>query len=113
MNATMKLSEAQVTKQIIDFLRAEGWRCIRLQSGLFQRPMSGVRIRIGEPGMPDWLVMKQRCPLYAAFLEIKGTGKTSRPDQVAWRTAAQKDGFTCEVFDNFETFLEFYRGVLA
>jgi len=84
----LKLTEAQVTKQCIDFLIAEGWRCIRLNSGLFQRPGGKVRVRIGEPGMPDYV-----CFLgdQYFFLEFKGANGRLRENQAKWIRQAVAD----------------------
>lgn len=50
------LTEKQVSDQVDDFMKAEGWRRIRHSSGTAQRVQDGLAVgmmSIGEPGMPD------------------------------------------------------------
>ena len=94
----INLTEAQVTEQCIDYLRAEGWRCIRLNSGLFQRPNGKHRVRIGEPGMPDWICVPGgrvhgHLRPAAFFLELKRSKGGQLSDaQSRWIYDATEDG---------------------
>lgn len=83
-----KLSERQITGQVIGVLQTQGWLAIRLNSGLLQTP-DGRRIRIGEKGGPDWIVLRGR---EYVLLELKATGKHLTPEQQAWHADAKRRG---------------------
>ena len=82
----LRLSEREVVAQCIGVLRTQGYTCIRLNSGLLQTP-DGRRIRIGDTGMPDWIVLRgsEYC-----LLEIKATGKSLTAEQTAWHADAKR-----------------------
>lgn len=48
--------EAQLTRQVVDYMNARGWRAIRMQSGVYQGPAT--TFRSGEKGMPDYLFLR-------------------------------------------------------
>ena len=104
----VKLSEADVTKQIVDFLRAHRWRVVRQQSGLFRSPTSNARVRIGETGMCDWYAyrpvkMNHSNGLVQFFeLEIKAPGKRPSMSQEAYMAARQWVGTEADWFDCFD-----------
>jgi hypothetical protein len=106
-NGTLALREADVTRQILDYLHAHGWRCLRMQSGLFQRPNGGkARVRIGEAGLPDYIVMRgnpavRTCP-QMFFLELKRPGGKPSAAQMEWRRQAEADGFAVCCADSVE-----------
>lgn len=85
---TLKLTEKQITQQVIGVLKTQGYTCIRLNSGLVQN-MAGVRMRLGEVGLPDWIVLRgsEYC-----LLEMKATGKSLTPIQAAWHADAKRKG---------------------
>jgi hypothetical protein len=99
----VKLSESHVTKQCTDYLEAERWKCIRLQSGLFQRPKGKTRIRVGEPGLPDFICVRGA---EFFFLEFKGAGGRLRPAQKEWIAMADERGFPVCVVDGLDTLRE-------
>ncbi len=76
----MKLSEKQVTEQAIDWLTAQGWTCLRLQSGLLRTP-DGRYIRAGKKGVPDWICLRRG---YYFLMETKAPGKPLSADQSQW-----------------------------
>ena len=102
----IRLTEADVTAQCIDWLRAERWTCKRQHVGKFvplshlshfeeQRPTV---ITIGEAGDPDWLVMRpagwpvrQRADVF--YLELKRPGGRLRAGQKLKHNALRDDGF--------------------
>ena len=94
----MKLTEKQVTEQVIGYLRTRGWYCVRLNSGLVSTP-DGRRLRVGKKGLPDWVVFRavQYC-----FLEIKATGKGLRMEQDEWYADARAKGITATWTDDLE-----------
>jgi hypothetical protein len=59
-----KLVEDDVERACLDYLRARGYRPFRQQSALLKTP-DGRWIRVGEIGVPDYLIMHT---LYPAFL---------------------------------------------
>jgi hypothetical protein len=74
---SLGLSEKEVTKTCLDWLRSRRWHPIRLNSGLLSTP-DGRRIRIGTKGLLDWIVL--RGEVYC-LLEMKATGKKPSEDQ--------------------------------
>lgn len=50
---TVKLLEKHVSKQVVDFLRAHGWRAVRTQFAFAPGSFT-----TGEPGMPDWCFIR-------------------------------------------------------
>ncbi len=118
MKATAKLSEKIVTKQIIDFMRAHRWRAIRLQSGLFSRPLSQSRVRIGESGMPDWLFLRNFSvpgvfKYEVLFVEVKASGRNATPNQLQWAKQALADGFDTMTTSSVDDFIAGYRSRYA
>ena len=114
-NGTLRLTEADVTGQVCDFLQAEGWREFRNNVGtmVVRNGRSSPRyVNFGEKGMPDWRFAKPTgCSyVYEMFIEMKAPGKKLDPDQVEWHRAATQRGFLCLVVDNFEEFKAYYEG---
>lgn len=72
----IQLSENDVERQCLDFLLARGYYPVRLQSGRFRTP-DGRWITIGEPGLPDYAVLKRDF-----FLEVKAPNKQPSPAQI-------------------------------
>lgn len=72
----VKLVENDVEKACIDLLRLRGYYVVRLQSGLLKTP-DGRWVRIGEPGLPDYVCLK-----HDFFLETKAPGKKPSSAQI-------------------------------
>lgn len=96
----LRLTEADVTRQCIDFLRAERWMCIRQHVGVFiplaeQEKSDPNVIAIGEKGDPDWLILKNvATPLCRLFyLELKRPGGRVRAWQRLKHEALRVDGY--------------------
>lgn len=113
--AKQSLSEADVTRQICDFLRARGWILKRQQSGLFQRPGSTARVRIGEVGEADWMAVKPTpyvpdgaglCVVF--YFEVKALHKIPSFDQCVWLETRRRLGFEADWFDSLEMFTAWY-----
>ena len=107
----VKLSEADVTKQVTDFLRYRKWTLIRLNSGLFNTKDGKRTYQIGEKGQADWLALR---PFYDGkfnvfFVEIKAPGKKPRADQARWLWVKGKEGFHATWTDSLERFIEWYE----
>ena len=100
----LRLTEADVTEQCIDELRADGWTCKRQHVGKFiplsekDKPDPRV-VTIGEKGDTDWLVIKTRIrrwsdpQTYIFYLEFKAPGKQPRADQKLKHEALRRDGW--------------------
>lgn len=105
----LKLSEADVTKQCIDFLRAHGWRCIRLETKPVIGPGGHAEL-IGERGQPDWLALRVESPgtavVSAIFIEFKAPGRKPTRKQIEWHEQAQRDGFEVWVIDSLEWLID-------
>ena len=102
-----KLTEADVTRQVIPWLRAKGWTCIRLQSGLVDLP-GGRKMRVGTKGLPDWICVQKHT---AFFLELKSPKRTPSIDQDIWMELARERGHVVMWADSFESFQEKFRAL--
>ncbi len=67
-----KLSEAEVTSQVVGYMQTLGYRPERQQSVLMN--VDGRRIRIGSKGASDWIMTHPTRP--AVYVEIKREGCT-------------------------------------
>lgn len=97
----LQLTEADVTAQCIDWLRAERWTCKRQHVGKFiplaeKDKVDPMVITIGQKGDPDWLVQRT----YAVtpftltfFLEFKRPGGRLRSWQKLKHEALREDGW--------------------
>jgi len=73
----IKLVENDVEKACLDLLRLKDYYPIRLQSGLLKTP-DGRWLRVGEPGLPDYVIVK-----HDFFLEVKAPGGKLSEAQIA------------------------------
>jgi hypothetical protein len=94
------VTEKHVTEAVIGWLRAKGWMCVRQQSALLGE--SGKKVRIGTPGLPDWVCFKG---LRYFFLELKRPGKKLSEDQKIWFALAQREKINAMWCDSFENFM--------
>lgn len=95
------LTEKHVTEQVIGWLKAHSCYCVRLNSGLISTP-DGRRMRIGERGLPDWIILRDKRYF---FLELKRPGKTLSPDQESWFEFAKRGGYPAIWADGLGMFL--------
>lgn len=112
VHVRLRITENQIEKAILDFLRWSGWRAFRMQSGLFSSPYDvRSRITIGEKGIPDWLLMRpmESGECLTFWLETKAPGKKLRPAQEAWIEQARHEGYLVAVADDVDKFREWYR----
>ena len=72
----VKLVENDIEKACLDLLWRRGYYPVRLHSGRFKTP-DDRWITIGEPGLPDYVVVKNDF-----FLETKAPGRKLSPAQV-------------------------------
>jgi hypothetical protein len=108
MTATVrapKISEKAVTQACIQWLRLNGWTCIRLQSALVDLP-GNRKMRVGVKGLPDWVAVKQAA---AFFLELKAPGRKPSIDQEIWMEMARERKHRVMWADGFEVFIERFR----
>lgn len=110
-----RLTEVDVTRQITDLCKAEGWWCMRLQSGLFVA--EGRIVKVGEKGLPDWVFIKRSSisslnPT-CLFVEIKRPGGKPSPDQLAWIDWANKNGLCAGWTDSLDGFINWKRLMLG
>ena len=97
----LKLTEADVTAQVIGRLAADGWTCIKLDCGWD----ANLQRIYGERGMCDWLCAKRSLYIgrpHLTFLEIKRPCATPEPHQLAWMAGMRKRGFHCEWCDSYQ-----------
>lgn len=92
----VKLAENDVERACIDLLRLHGYYVVRLQSGLLKTP-DGRWIRVGEPGLPDYCVIKRDF-----FLEVKRPGGKLNPAQVNKIFELEACGFQVAAIDSVE-----------
>jgi len=121
----VKLLERDVTRQIRDFLRAHGWRPIRMQ-----RTVVPGQFQSGEPGMADyqfvhylaqiraalalviWTEMKsptdrRRCTCHLRAIKGK-KGKCTPCTQADWRRNEEAKGALFGPGYDFDVFQEWY-----
>lgn len=94
------VTEAMVTAQVIGWLRVKGWRCERVQSGLFGD--SGKKVRVGIPGISDWNCFKGSRYFK---LELKRPGKTLSALQSEYFESCKRDKMNIMWADSFGGFL--------
>lgn len=108
----LTLSEAEVSRQVIDYMHAQHWYCMRLQSGLLQRPgATKSRIRLTEPGTADWCCLRPNYDgsVECMFIEMKRKGGKLSDVQVSWQASMSQRGFHIKVVDDFSAFEKWYR----
>ena len=81
-----RATENSVEAGIKHWLLRNDWYPVRLQSGLM-RTMDERFLRIGTPGLPDYVVVHRSRPAF--FLETKRPGGTLNPAQVRMRWELQ------------------------
>lgn len=119
-----KLTEAQIVRQVRDFLEYRGWRALRMQSALVGRPQGGA-FRVGEKGMADYLFLLYRnwdvggqdplswCSALVVWIEFKRPGKTPTPDQTQWMVEETARGAHVLTVSNFGDFADWYQNMIA
>lgn len=111
----LKLTEADVTRQVCDFMGYEGWRGVRNNVGVATNLATGQQVAFNERGMPDWLFIRYwNDPGMVSegdfiWIEMKAPGKKPTAHQKAWHEAERLRGALVKVVDHFETFRDWYR----
>src|SRR5689334_8760722 len=98
-----KLAERDVSRTCLDWLRAKGFRCYRLQSGMVRGWTRGTPIRLNANGTPDLLCVRAKeegigC-FDVLFVEFKRKGGKVRAEQITMHVALRQDGFTVLLAD--------------
>lgn len=106
-----KLTEAQLSRQVQDFLKLDGWRVLK------QEPLSraGGGRYAGELGMADLLAIRYANPLRGwsaaiLWLEIKSAKGKVAKHQAEWHAAERARGGEVWIVSNFEAFKLVYCG---
>jgi hypothetical protein len=101
----VKLVEKEVTGQIRDFLKAKGWRAIRMQ-----RTVMPGQFQTGEPGIADFLFLYYIKPgvTAAVWIELKRPGGKLRPQQIEWIRKELQRGALVWVVEDFPSFADLY-----
>lgn len=101
----LKLVERQVTQQIRDYLKAKGWRPIRMQ-----RTVIPGQFQTGEAGIADYLFLHYLKPGIAAALwvELKAPAGRLSGKQVEWIEAERERGASVWVVADFQAFAQAY-----
>ena len=109
-----ELTEAQVTRQICDFLRARHWRLTRNHVGRFRTPDGKRWIKSGEKGEADWTATRPlpkgghvgACQLI--YVELKAPGKRPTVIQETWLACRKQEGYKTGWWDSLTSFEEWY-----
>jgi hypothetical protein len=106
-----KVSEAQLSKQVQDFLCIDGWRVFK------QEPLSraGGGRYAGELGMPDLLALRYARPVQGwansvLWIEVKRKGAKPKPHQLEWHERERALGAEVWVVDDYDAFRAKYLG---
>ena len=109
---TPRVTEAQLAKQVKDFLEIDGWRVFRMEplSNVIQKRYSA------ELGCPDLLALRYarrgtlglRISPDILWLEIKRRGKKPAKHQSEWHARERALGAEVWVVDDFDFFREGY-----
>ena len=128
-NGKLVLSEAQITRQCIDYLRAEGWTCKRQHVGTFipvsviwgligqsrewvKKALGKNTLSIGSAGDPDWLVLRGGYPgkwSESFYIEFKTQAGILSDDQRERIRQLHEDGFLVCVCRGLDDLREWMR----
>ena len=111
---TPKLTEAQVTKQICDFLCYRRWIVKRNNVGKFKSPDGKRTISVGERGEADLTatrpvradIGKGLC--HVIHIEIKARGERPSAWQETWLAVRRNEGYLAGWWESLESFEEWY-----
>lgn len=92
-------TEAEVTKDCVEFLHKLGWRPKRNHVGMFYTQYGG-KIFIGEEHEPDWTFLHPKHP--AVWIELKKTGEKPRPGQNEFIAKLRHFGYRAGWCDSLE-----------
>ena len=112
----VRLLEKDVVRQVVDMLRAHGWRIFSTGYGEIHRGGRVVAV-VGEEHMPDRLCIRYKPGGYSEviWLEFKRPaapgypGGELHPDQAKWIELERARGALCFVPDDLKEFQVWYR----
>lgn len=104
---TLRMTEKQVTQCVSDFLCIErGWMPVRTPVGRMEREAGGEFL--GPVGRPDWLFLNPHYFPSFMWVEMKKTGESPDPHQIAVMNVFEKDGHLVTWTDCPERFAQWY-----
>jgi hypothetical protein len=105
------LLERDIQRTVCDFLRAHGWRLVRLN--VTKMPIKGQWVSFGERGMPDYLALYYLPDGRAVvlWLEFKRPKGKAAEHQQLWHEAERRLGAVVVQVDSFDNFLALYTAV--
>lgn len=92
-------TEAEVTKECVEFLHKLGWRPKRNHVGVFYTK-NGTPVKIGEKGESDWVFTHPKHPAF--WLEMKATGEVPRKDQLEFMAKLHYFGYLAGFADSLD-----------
>ena len=105
----LKLTEADVIRQCLDYLQCRGYWVKRNPVGKYRHAVTGNFAEFGPPGIPDYLAIHAIHPAF--FIEFKAPGRKLRPTQVSKFFELQVGYRLAAVMvDGLETLIDFLRG---
>jgi len=106
--AAIRLSERDIEKQLVDYLRLHGWNVHRLEADLWRSKRGAAR---EEVGTPDFICLRRASwyendrSVRAFYLEVKRPGGKLRPSQEFWIGYARARGWCVIVADSLESLI--------
>lgn len=92
------MTESQVQKQIIEYLKARRFTVVRINSGKV-RARNGY-VQLADPGTPDLLGIDRKGS--HVWIEVKKPGGALRRDQVEWIAEHRTRGCTVLVAESLD-----------
>ncbi len=92
-------TEAEVTKECVEFLHKLGWRPKRNHVGVFYTK-NGTPIKVGETGECDWVFTHPKHPAF--WLEMKATGQIPRKEQLEFMAKLKHFGYLAGFTDSLD-----------
>lgn len=102
-------TEAEVTKDCVEYMHSIGWRPKRNHVGVFYTK-TGSPIRIGVEHEPDWTFCHPSMP--AIWIELKATGKKPEKGQLEFMAKLRHFGYKadwCDSLDGLKLLLSEWR----
>jgi hypothetical protein len=106
--AVLRLSERDIEKQLVDYLRLHGWHVHRLEADLWRSKRASAR---EEVGTPDFICLRRASwyeedrSVRAFYLEVKRPGGKLRPSQEFWIGYARARGWCVIVADSLDSLI--------
>jgi len=97
------MNEAQIQKQIVDYLRHTGW---------FVAITSQKGISFATPGLPDLIAVKDsiRKRRRTVWIEVKGPRGRQRPEQIKFQDELERHGGDYLLANNLDVVIDYLKG---